>query len=283
MTSRIGALIIVATPIGNLGDLSPRATHALASADAIACEDTRHTRKLLTHAGIEGVPLIAVHEHNEREQSRALVARAAGGQRIAVVTDAGTPGISDPGERLVAEAIAAGVNVEVVPGPSAVVAALVVSGLSTERFVFEGFLPRKGRDRRERIEVIATDDRTVVLFEAPHRLEATLADLGAACGDARRVALARELTKRFEEVWRGTLGEALAHAREVDARGEFVVVLEGAPTRPPAGDDLISEALVGELAAGATRKDAVAAVAAALEVSKRRVYEVALRDVPRAR
>ncbi|MBW3614974.1 MAG: 16S rRNA (cytidine(1402)-2'-O)-methyltransferase [Actinobacteria bacterium] len=268
--------MLVATPIGNLGDLSPRAVEALRAAHVIACEDTRHSAKLLHHAGITPRRLVAVHAHNEAEQAQRLVAEVAAGARVAVITDAGTPGISDPGERLVAAAVAAGVAIETVPGPSAVIAALVVSGLPTGRFCFEGFLPRKGRERTERLAVLAGETRTSVLYEAPHRLRATVQDLLDACGGDRRIAVARELTKRFEEVWRGTLLEAGEWASAAAARGEFVLVLEGAtPTGATAAD--VDDALRRHLEAGASTRDAVAAVAAGLSVPKRQVYAAALR------
>jgi 16S rRNA (cytidine1402-2'-O)-methyltransferase len=271
-----GELILVGTPIGNLGDLSPRAAQALADADVIACEDTRHTRKLLTAAGIAGPRLLAVHEHNEAEQAERIVHLVRAGKRVALVTDAGMPAVSDPGERVVAAAAAAGLPVVVVPGPSAVLAALAVSGLPTERFVFEGFLPRKGADRKARLAGLAAEPRTTVLYEAPHRVAATVVDLAAACGADRRVAIARELTKLHEEVWRGTLAEAVAHLAEGEPRGEHVLVVEGAPPAAPATEDDVTAALRRHLDAGEDKKGAVAAVAAELDVPKRRVYAAAL-------
>ncbi|HET6664528.1 MAG TPA: 16S rRNA (cytidine(1402)-2'-O)-methyltransferase, partial [Acidimicrobiales bacterium] len=184
-----GVLVLVGTPIGNLGDLAPRAVDALRSADAICCEDTRRTGRLLQHAGVERPALVVVNEHTEVRQVSGVLARLGRGERVAVVSDAGMPGISDPGERLVRAAVAAGYPVEVVPGPSAAVAALVASGLATGRFVFEGFLPRKGSGRTERLAAVATEPRTVVLYEAPHRLARTVADLVDACGPDRRVAV----------------------------------------------------------------------------------------------
>src|SRR5207244_2755956 len=191
--------------------LSPRAVEALAGADAIACEDTRRTRKLLSHAGVPTPTLLTVNDHSESRQVRAILGRLDAGQRVAVVSDAGTPGISDPGERLVAAAAAAGIDVEVVPGPSAAVAALVVSGLPTGRFCFEGFLPRKGAARTERFRALATECRTTVIYEAPHRVRETVAELAETLGPLRRVAIVRELTKLHEEVWRGSLENAVAH------------------------------------------------------------------------
>jgi 16S rRNA (cytidine1402-2'-O)-methyltransferase len=269
-------LVVVGTPIGNLGDLSPRAVQALADADVIACEDTRHTRKLLTAAGITGPRLRAVHEHNEAEQAQRIVELVRAGQRVALVTDAGMPAVSDPGARVVAAVAAADLPLVVVPGPSAALAALVVSGLPTERFVFEGFLPRKGADRKARLAVLAAEPRTVVLYEAPHRVAATVADLAEGCGPDRRIALARELTKLHEGVWRGTLAEAVVHLDEVEPRGEHVLVLEGAPPPAPATEDDVTAALRRRLDAGDDKKRAVATVATELGVPKRRVYAAAL-------
>jgi len=261
--------------LGNLGDLQPRAISVLTTADAIACEDTRMTGKLLGLAGVPPRPLLAVHAHNEASMVDVVLARLERGETIAVVTDAGLPGISDPGERLVRAAADAGYPVSVVPGPSAGVAALVVSGLSTGRWIFEGFLPRKGRERAERLAAVAAEPRTAVLYEAPHRLRATIADLAAACGPERRVALVRELTKLHEEVWRGTLGDATS--LDAEPRGEYVIVLEGAPPSPAVTDDEVDRALGGWLAGGADRRTAVAEVAASLGVPKRRVYDACLR------
>jgi 16S rRNA (cytidine1402-2'-O)-methyltransferase len=272
-----GALVVVATPIGNLGDLTPRAVEALSGADAIACEDTRRTRKLLAHAGVKAPPLITVNDHSEARQVRSVLARLERGERVAVVSDAGTPGISDPGERLVAAATAAGLDVEVVPGASAAISALVVSGLPTGRFVFEGFLPRKGSGRGERIEALATEQRTAILYEAPHRVGRTVAELADALDPLRRVAIVRELTKLHEEVWRGTLSGAVDHLAEREPRGEYVLILGGAaPPAEPSTDD-VAEALRLRLAAGEDKKTATAEVARELRVPKRQVYEIATR------
>jgi len=272
------AVVLVATPIGNLGDLSPRAVAALSSADVIAAEDTRRTRPLLTAAGVAaGNRLVSFHGPREAELAARLVERIVERrERLVCVTDAGMPGISDPGERLVVAALAAGVAVEVVPGPSAALAGLVLSGLPTGRFVFEGFLPRKGRQRAERLDVLRREDRTVVLFEAPHRLEATLSDLAAALGPDRPVAVAREITKKFETVWRGTLGET-GGDHPPEARGEQVIVLGAAPPavdQEPA-EEALAQALREELAGGASTRDAAATVAARLGVARRRVYNLA--------
>jgi 16S rRNA (cytidine1402-2'-O)-methyltransferase len=271
-----GVVVLVGTPIGNLGDLSPNAAQALADADVVACEDTRRTRKLLTHAGIHGPALVALNAHNERQRAAALVARVVAGETVAVVTDAGMPGISDPGETIVAAAVDAGVDVRVVPGPSAVLAALVVSGLPLARFCFEGFLPRKGAARNRRLELLAGEPRTTVLFEAPHRIAATLADLHEILGPARRVAVARELTKVHEEVWRGTLRGAVEAVGD-EPRGEFVVVVDGAPPPAVAGGEEVERELRERLAAGMSTRDAVSEVSAATGASRRVVYEVANR------
>jgi len=274
--SREGALILVSTPIGNLGDLSPRAVEVLRDADVVAAEDTRRTRGLLTHAGVSaGRRLVSVHEHNERSRAAELVERIRKGDRVAFVTDAGTPGISDPGERLVRVCVEAGLAVEVVPGPSAVLAALVVSGLPTARFVMEGFLPRSGRERSDRVALVAGESRTTVLFEAPNRLAATLADLAAACGGDRPIVIARELTKRFEEIWRGTLTDAVAHVAEVEPRGEHVLVLAGAPAQAAPDDAAVRDAVARLLADGVSARDAATEVATTLGVPRRRAYDIA--------
>ena len=200
----------------------------------------------------------------------------AAGRAVALVSDAGTPGISDPGERVVRAALDAGIEVSSTPGVSALTMALVLSGLPTSRFVFEGFLPRQGGERAARLAELADERRTVVLYEAPHRLERTLADLEVACGALRRVALARELTKMHEDMWRGSLHDAVRHAADVAPRGEYVIVLEGARPPAPATDDDITAALRAEMAAGASKRDAAARVAAKLGAPKRRVYELAL-------
>jgi 16S rRNA (cytidine1402-2'-O)-methyltransferase len=273
-----GRLVLVGTPIGNLGDLSARAVEALTEADTIACEDTRRTRALLSHLGLPaGRRLVAVHDHNEAAAVRDLLDRLDRGERVVVVTDAGMPGISDPGERLVAAAAAAGHVVEVVPGPSAVLAALVVSGLSTSRFCFEGFLPRKGSARTKRLAELAAEPRTIVLFEAPHRVRQAVADLAAAAGGTRRVALARELTKLHEEVWRGTLGGAVEHLAAKEPRGEYVLVVDGAPPAAPPGEADVEAALRARLEAGSDKRSAVVEVTTSLGVPKRMVYDIALR------
>jgi len=274
---RTGRLVLVATPIGNLGDLSPRAVDALAGADVIVCEDTRRTGRLLQHAGVTARRLIVANEHTEARAAGDVIRLLGEGRTVAVVTDAGTPGVSDPGERLVTAAVAGGHDVEAVPGPSAALAALVVSGLPTDRFVVEGFLPRSGAARRERLAALRTERRTIVLYEAPHRLARTLADLVQTVGPDRPVALARELTKLHEDVWRGSLGGAREHVTADEPRGEFVVVLGGAPPPAPATTADVVEALQATMAAGVDQKTAITEVAAALDVPRRVVYAAAIR------
>lgn len=270
-------LVLVGTPIGNLGDLSPRAVEELRRADAICCEDTRRTGRLLQHAGIARMPLVVVNDHTELGAIEGVLQRLTTGERVAIVTDAGMPGISDPGERLVAAAVEAGHAVEVVPGPSAAVTALVLSGLPAGRFAFEGFLPRKGSGRTERLAEVSADRRTTVLYEAPHRLARTLADLCEACGPDRRVAVGRELTKLHEETWRGTLAEAVAWTEAHEPRGELVIVLDGAPAPDAATDYDVAAALQARLDAGDTARDAATAVAQSLGVPKRTAYDIATR------
>lgn len=224
-----GTLYVVATPIGNLADLSPRAQQVLRSADAVCAEDTRHTRQLLAHFGIER-PLVALHEHNEEAMAQRVVARLQAGENLALVSDAGTPLVSDPGFRAVRAARAAGIRVSPVPGPSAIIAALSVAGLPSDRFAFEGFLPAKPGARRERLRALAGEPRTLVFYEASHRIAEFLADLRDAFGGERPAVVARELTKLFETVLDGTL-EALVATVEADEnqrKGEFVIVVQGA-------------------------------------------------------
>lgn len=270
-----GTLVLVATPIGNLGDLSPRAITTLQASSLILCEDTRHSGKLLSHAGISGVRLAVCNEHTESDRSRDVLALLDAGETVTLITDAGTPGISDPGSRLVRVVLDAGHAVSAVPGPAAFVMALVVSGFDTTRFVFEGFVPRSGRERTVRLTGIASEQRTTVMYEAPHRIERTVGDLAEACGGQRRVALARELTKMYEAVWRGTLDDAVIHVGVTAPRGEYVIVLEGAPPRGEVSDEEIRSALHIALD-GHSRKDAVTTVVGQLEVPKRRVYDLAL-------
>ena len=273
---RPGTLVLVATPIGNLGDFSPRAIEALTEVDAIVCEDTRRTGRLLAHFGVPNKRLIVANEHTESNAATTVVGLLTGGGKVAMVTDAGLPGISDPGEWLVRVAIDAAATITVVPGPSAADAALVISGLPTARYVMEGFLPRTGSDRKTRIAEVAKEPRTVVLYEAPHRLLRTLTDLAAACSGERLVVLVRELTKLHEEVWRGTLSSTIVQATEIEPRGEYVIVLAGAPPAAAADDAAIAAAAADALAHGLRGKDAADHVATTLGVPRRQAYEAVL-------
>lgn len=269
-------LVLVATPIGNMGDLSPRAADELRAADAICCEDSRRTGRLLQLAGIERrASLLVVNDHTESSRIAEVLQRLARDERVVVVTDAGMPGISDPGERLVRAAVAQGFDVVVVPGPSAAVAALVASGLPTGRFVFEGFLPRKGAARTERLAALREETRTIVVYEAPHRLLRTLVDLRSTMGGGRRVAVARELTKLHEEVVRGTLDDVVTWASAHEPPGEHVIVVDGAPAREAATDDDVRAAVQAALARGLSARDAASEVADALGVPRRRAYTAA--------
>ena len=259
-----GRLQVVATPIGNLADLSERAREALAEADLIAAEDTRHTGALLKAMGL-ATPLLSLHEHNESRRVPALLARLAQGEQVALVSDAGTPLLSDPGYELVRAAVAAGYEVSAIPGPSAVTAALAVAGLPTDRFCFEGFLPARPRERRAALEALAHERRTLVFFEAPHRIAAALTDMAAMLGPERAAVVARELTKAHETIYRGTLRELAARAMTETnlARGEITLVVRGAAAAAAGVDERVLrrtiEVLSKELPPGR-----VAAVAAQL-------------------
>ena len=272
-----GKLYVVGTPIGNLGDMSPRAVRALEDCGFIAAEDTRVTLKLLNHFGIKK-PMVSYYEHNLRERGEQIVARILAGEDCAVVTDAGMPCISDPGEDLVRLCAQAGVPTEVVPGPSAAVSALAVSGLRTSRFAFEGFLSTQKVSRMEHLNAVRDDPRTLIFYEAPHKLPGTLRDLSAAFGGDRRVALCRELTKLHEEVRRTTLAEAAAYYAENAPRGEFVLVVEGAaPKReePPTLEEAV--ALVRALAdGGMSLSDAAREAARQTGRRKGELYRAAL-------
>jgi len=262
-------LEVVATPIGHLGDLSPRAAESLARADAVACEDTRRTGRLLEHIGTH-TPMVSLHEHNERERVPALVARLEAGETIALVSDAGTPLVSDPGFRLVRAAREAGIRVTPIPGPSALLAALMGAGIASDRFCFEGFLPAKAGPRRQRLEGLGREPRTLVFFEAPHRIEACLADLVETLGADRPATLARELTKRHETFLGPDLaGVAAAVAGDPNQRrGEMVLVVAGAPPPDPDALDEATCRLVTRLAAELPPRRA-AAVAADLTGARR--------------
>jgi 16S rRNA (cytidine1402-2'-O)-methyltransferase len=270
MRSVSGRLVLVGTPIGNLGDLTERARHTLAAADLVAAEDTRRTGKLLAHLGIEA-RMVSLFEGNERERTERLMGELRGGATVALVSDAGMPSVSDPGFRLVRACAEEGIDVTVVPGPSAVTAALAVSGLPTDRWVFEGFLPRREAERRARLRELADEPRTVVLFESPRRLVATLREVLEELGD-RGVAVARELTKLHEEVVRGRLSEVLESLDGTEPKGEVVVVLEGAEPEAAPLEELVAEARA--LVDGGMRKrEAATEVARRSGGSANAIYE----------
>ncbi len=275
MTAASGRLVVVGTPIGNLGDLSPRAREALAAAELVACEDSRRTGRLFNTLGIPAPRYWVVNEHTEDDVTPGIVDRLLAGTRVVLVSDAGMPAVSDPGSRLIRAAVERGVEVEVVPGASAVLTALVASGLVSDRFCFEGFLPRRGGQRAERLAALVGEPRVAVLFEAPHRIRRTVADLAEALGGERRTAICRELTKLHEETWRGTLAEAVEHLASKEPRGEYVLVVEGAERAEP-DDAAILAALDERCGRGGSRRDVVDDVAAALGVGRRRVYELSL-------
>ncbi|HLA91707.1 MAG TPA: 16S rRNA (cytidine(1402)-2'-O)-methyltransferase [Gemmatimonadaceae bacterium] len=268
-----GTLYLVSTPIGNLGDLSPRAVETLRTVDAVLAEDTRHSRPLLERHGVR-TPLVAHHEHNEAKTTPRLVARLATGESLALIADAGTPLLSDPGARLVRAAIAAGVRVSAVPGPSALLAALVGSGIPADRFTFFGFLPRKGRERAEAVAAIAALAHAAVLYEAAPRVAATLGALAAAGAGAREAVLARELTKQFEEYRRGTVASLAASAREAAPRGEVVLVIAGA--EPAGPDESLLRARARALRAeGLSARDVARVLTTEAHASRNLAYRVA--------
>ena len=271
----MGILYVVSTPIGNLGDLSARAAEVLRTVDAVLCEDTRHSRRLLDHVG-STVAALPHHEHNEARSTPGLVARLVAGESLALVSDAGTPLLSDPGARLVRAAAEAGVQVVPVPGASALLAALVVSGLDATRFTFFGFLARKGRERREVVAALAALAHTAVLYEAPGRVGDTLAELAAACGTERPAVVARELTKQFEEVRRGTLGELAAYYADDPPRGEVVLVLGGRPATAEAPEPAEVRARARALhESGASTRDVARALAAEFGLARNEGYRIA--------
>lgn len=278
-TGSTGSLVLVATPIGNLGDISRRAIETLGRADLVCCEDTRHTGQLLKKLGIGPKRLLSLHEHNEAARADEIVDRIVRGELVALVSDAGTPVISDPGERLVARVVAAGLLVSTTPGPSAAIAALSIAGLPAERFVFVGFLPRKGRSREVQLEAIATSEMTSILYESPLRVQETLEALIGSCDADRNIAIIRELTKLHEEVWRGTLAEALARVG-AERRGEHVIVVGPAKPQPTRSMEDFTEKLGRLVGAGLSRRDAASALEILLEIPHRVAYQSALSVEP---
>jgi 16S rRNA (cytidine1402-2'-O)-methyltransferase len=279
-----GRLQVIATPIGNLADLSERAREALAQADVIAAEDTRHTGALLTALRL-ATPLLSLHEHNESRRVPGVLARLAQGERVALVSDAGTPLLSDPGYELVRAAIAAGFEVSAIPGPSAITAALAVAGLPTDRFCFEGFLPARERERRAALEALAHERRTLVFFEAPHRIVAALTDIATVLGPERAAVVARELTKAHETVYRGTLGELAARAvTEANfARGEITLVVHGAPAAAAGVDERLLHRTIAVLSKELPPGRAAAVAAQLTGATRAAAYALvtrAVRDAP---
>lgn len=274
-----GTLYLVATPIGNLADLSERAVKVLSEVDFIAAEDTRNSMRLLTHLGISK-PMVSYFEHNKRERGEQIAERLLAGESCALITDAGTPAISDPGEDMVALCAEKNIPVSSIPGPVASIVALTLSGLPTGRFTFEGFLSVNKAERRTRLAELKTETRTMLFHEAPHKLRATLKDFSAAFGDSRRIAICRELTKLNEEVLRMTLGEAVAYYEEQDPRGEYVLVLEGATDAPEAtafwADMDIPAHVAYYIERGMTKKDAIKEAAKDRGVPKNEVYQQVL-------
>ena len=273
-----GRLVLVGTPIGNLDDMAPRAAAAFASASVLACEDTRRTGRLLAHLSVTVPKLVRLDEHTEESVAPWLLSLVAGGDVVAVASDAGMPGLSDPGARIASMAREQGLIIEVVPGPFAAAVAIVGSGLldPSGRFCFEGFLPRKPGERRAALAALAAEPRTLIFFEAPHRLAGSLADLAAAFGAERAGAVCRELTKTYEQVRRGPLGE-LAQWAQGDVRGEITLVVAGAPPAGPIDDPVELAARVARAEAGGlARKAAIAAVAAQAGVAKRVVYDAVI-------
>jgi 16S rRNA (cytidine1402-2'-O)-methyltransferase len=266
--------VIAATPIGNVADMSPRLAAELATADIIAAEDTRRLGRLTRDVPRPTATVVSLFEANEARRVPELVAALVAGRRVMVVTDAGMPGVSDPGFRVISAAIEAGVRVTVIPGPSAVLAALVVSGLPSDRFCCEGFLPRKAGERSRRLADLGAEPRTMIFFEAPHRIARTLDAMVDAFGPERPAAVCRELTKVYEEVRRGPLSELAAWAA-LRVRGEITIVVGGAPAREvePVDPKVIAEEIVRRVAAGESRRDAVAGVAATVGVARRLIYD----------
>jgi 16S rRNA (cytidine1402-2'-O)-methyltransferase len=270
--------MLAATPIGNTADASAHLVQVLRDADVVAAEDTRRLRNLAARLNVEiGGRVVSYHEHNEGSRTSNLVDRIAAGQLVVLVTDAGMPSVSDPGYRLVAACIDAGLPVTTAPGPSAAITALALSGLPVDRFCFEGFLPRKAGQRRDRLRGLATEDRTMVFFEAPHRTAEVLTDMAELWGDSRAAAVCRELTKTHEEVRRGTLRDLATWARD-GLRGEITLVVRGATEQKlELSDDELAERVRVIEQSGSTRRDAVDAVAAMTGVSRRRVYAAAIK------
>ena len=274
-----GKLLICATPIGNLKDITLRVLETLKEADLIAAEDTRHTRKLLSYYGIRN-KLTSYHEHNKVTKTKELLRKLVEGSHIALASDAGMPGLSDPGYHLIKKCIENGIDTEVLPGPSAAISALVISGLPTDSFIFQGFLPRKKKERQNILGELVLNRRTLVFYESPHRIEASLENFLEVFGD-RKMAMVRELTKKFEEIMRGTISEVLTKVKEKKPLGEIVVVIEGAKKaekKLELNEETIHEEVINLMNQGFAKKEAIQIVSRELELSKRVVYE-AVKDI----
>lgn len=272
-----GRLTVVGTPIGNLEDLSPRAKRVLSETEVIACEDTRRTGRLLAHIGTSGKKLLVANEHTESAAAAQIIELLNQAIGVVLVSDAGMPSVSDPGQHIVSAVLDAGLQIDVVPGPTALSTSVVASGFASDRFVFEGFLPRKGHGRQERLNQLTNETRTVVIYESPNRLVASLTELADLLGPDRRVFVGRELTKMYQQYWRGTLGGGAEFWSTQGIKGEIVIVLEGVPSdRGPISDAALCDALTAELDAGRSKRDAVAEVVGLTGEPKRRVYDLAL-------
>lgn len=272
----MGTLYLVATPIGNLEDMTFRAIRILQTVDLIAAEDTRHTGKLLQHFQIK-TPQLSYHEHNRQQRIPELLSKLSEGKAIALVTDAGMPLISDPGYELVKACVAQGILIVPIPGANAAITALSAAGLATDKFVFEGFLPAKSKERRSHLETLTSETRTIIFYESPHRLRETLQDLGTILGAEREIVLARELTKMHEEFWRGTITDAIAHYTNREPQGEFTLVVAGATLeKPQLSEAAIKAELQNLLKQGLSRSDASRQLSQQTSLPRRQIYQLAL-------
>lgn len=276
MDIKPATLYVVATPIGNLEDMTFRAVKILQTVDVIAAEDTRHTGRLLQHFQIK-TPQVSYHEHNRSSRIPELLEELTNGKAIALVTDAGVPGISDPGYELVKVCIEAGIPVVPIPGANAAITALSAAGLPTDRFVFEGFLSAKGQQRRSHLESLETESRTLIFYESPHRLRETLQDFAEIFGTSRQIVLARELTKLYEEFWRGTIEEAIAHYSQREPQGEYTLLVAGTPpTQPQLSEEELKAELLNIMSQGISRSQASRQLAKVTSLPRRQLYQLAL-------
>lgn len=276
MDIKPATLYVVGTPIGNLEDMTFRAVKILQTVDVIAAEDTRHTGRLLQHFQIK-TPQVSYHEHNRSSRIPELLEQLSNGKAIALVTDAGVPGISDPGYELVKVCIEAGIPVVPIPGANAAITALSAAGLPTDRFVFEGFLPAKGQQRRSHLQSLETESRTLIFYESPHRLRETLQDFAEIFGTSRQIVLARELTKLYEEFWRGTIESAIAHYSQREPQGEYTLLVAGTPpTQPQLSEEELKAELLNIMNQGISRSQASRQLAKMTSLPRRQLYQLAL-------